>query len=776
MLGTALQNAFLRSKSSIAPAGNLTDGLKMLVTKIASDNHTEVTLAVMKKPPNKRSVEELLALVQATSYLDYFRQIIEDGTDAKKKLHYDCCRHMYNLCKLRGEAVIKVGEVADRFFIILSGRVAIFKPRLAADIQNDKLVVNSLTEIVNEKYPQESNIKTQFLVNDIATLSPVLQKRILDKVASVNKSSVTFNEEYLLEILGPSAKQDLQTIPDFFDSKGICQMEYIGSLAQGSCFGDKGLDNNTPRTATIICQTNCHFAVIMKEDYNTILKEFNLNENDRQKKYFYETVFQKNLGSGISSKLAYEFNKNKVSYGHKHVLYRQGTRSDAVYVLESGSCILYRKEHRLVQPGTLIRCKDIPIIHKLAIISPGTMFGFEDLFNKKETRFYSCQTVMPCTFYKITREAFMKNMDQEELLKTYIQGKAAQINAHRLELLKKLESFQVNIDSQNPPPYEKPKFSLPITAIVRIEPENHTGIQMPAKMIIQSKKPKQTAQTPTTATTAATNEKSVREDLPMTSEDPNQQNGSLWHEKSVVKPGAELRKAFIGLGSASSRTSSASKSQEAINEEVTAHLLNQKALQIAKENKVKIELSRDLVERIRKEEADTQKAMEEYIENLPHDETFMEKCYMDKIKRAKLREKYTFVSTEKKKPGGSISARGPTSEGGKKIDVCKSFVLRSRKSVEAIEDKPRIGPFARSLGSELLSSVKKRDDFSAEFRKFKESLEQSSLSIRSNANPNSNSMNLANSGLPIPRISLRIKPFSPIKQPLSSNRKPTSNQ
>jgi CRP-like cAMP-binding protein len=44
-------------------------------------------------------------------------------------------------------------------------------------------------------------------------------------------------------------------------------------LNAGDTFGEMSLLDNQPRMATIVCTNECHFAVLDKKDFVTILKE-----------------------------------------------------------------------------------------------------------------------------------------------------------------------------------------------------------------------------------------------------------------------------------------------------------------------------------------------------------------------------------------------------------------------------------------------------------------------------------------------------------------------
>lgn len=49
------------------------------------------------------------------------------------------------------------------------------------------------------------------------------------------------------------------------------EIKKIKTIGQGGSFGELALMENKPRAATIICEEDCHFAVLEKEFFNGIL-------------------------------------------------------------------------------------------------------------------------------------------------------------------------------------------------------------------------------------------------------------------------------------------------------------------------------------------------------------------------------------------------------------------------------------------------------------------------------------------------------------------------
>ena len=58
-----------------------------------------------------------------------------------------------------------------------------------------------------------------------------------------------------------------------FKETGILTFKAVAQLPTGTIFGEKGLDENVPRTATVVCAEDCHFGEMLKGDYTALLKD-----------------------------------------------------------------------------------------------------------------------------------------------------------------------------------------------------------------------------------------------------------------------------------------------------------------------------------------------------------------------------------------------------------------------------------------------------------------------------------------------------------------------
>lgn len=220
-------------------------------------------------------------------------------------------------------------------------------------------------------------------------------------------------------------------------------MEYHGvaTLTTGEIFGEKGLDDNIPRNATIICSENCQFGLLDKEDYSKILKDISRLRKDKIKDFIHRKTFKKKISKVVSDKLAYDFSKFVFEVKRGEDIIKQGSRPDDVFIVETGTVMIYRTEiiikkkfkYKLMAPTKVKREFDI------SVIGEGEIFGDYCYVSSKE-RFFGARMIEKGTIMKVSKESLMNHMMNYRKLYDYIIDKAKEKHNFRLEILKeKLE-------------------------------------------------------------------------------------------------------------------------------------------------------------------------------------------------------------------------------------------------------------------------------------------------------------------------------------------------
>jgi len=158
-----------------------------------------------------------------------------------------------------------------------------------------------------------------------------------EKENEINAMSPTKLRGELLkytELLGGVVLTDLNSnsVEDIFVD-GTLKFTYYSNLKEGYCFGELGLLRGKTRSATVVCKEDCHFAVMMAEDYKTIVAVI-----ERKKMYNKFEFFKNFLVKGIAydnlAKLAYSFEKKK--FGRNEYVFKEGDPGNEVFLIKKG--------------------------------------------------------------------------------------------------------------------------------------------------------------------------------------------------------------------------------------------------------------------------------------------------------------------------------------------------------------------------------------------------------------------------------------------------------
>lgn len=327
--------------------------------------------------------------------------------------------------------------MADKFFIILAGSVVVYRERQVYELDQEFRLHGLLTDYYRKNIISGAAAKIEDIIKFIPEIEGYSKQIALERLDTVDALKITYNKRFLAGVLKSSlSEKQFAEAPGFFDHRGILLMNYIGILNVGMSFGEKGLDEKILRTATVICDTPCHFGVIYKDDYDQILKQVSIFQAETQRRFFYDVVFNRNVPPAISERIAYDFNKFEMRVPVKSIIYKQETDTDYVYVIEKGSVLIYREEKYEKTVGEDLKVSQASIkLHKLALLGSGAMFGMEDISRKGRKRFYSAVAMAPTKLLRITKECFNMHLANEPLFGEFIKEKHIAISKHRAKIL-----------------------------------------------------------------------------------------------------------------------------------------------------------------------------------------------------------------------------------------------------------------------------------------------------------------------------------------------------
>ena len=268
------------------------------------DKRINTIKKILLKKTSKRTLNENRILLNyLIDNFNYFKNIKKEQDE--KELFY-----LSSALKLEffhaNKRIITYGEEGDKFYLILNGKVALFKPKLKSKKMTIEDYLNFALKYNNK------NGRNRF-----------------EKMVELNKD---LNIDYFLLNKSlpnsPILKQE-----NIFE---IIEDELFGTFSNGFTFGETALLNKTTRNATIKAITDTECLTLNQEDYQKIMGNV---ENNRLFKKF--LIFKNNYSffefwdffqcTKIFNYLK-EINLTKGDY-----LYKQNEISDCIYLLKSGT-------------------------------------------------------------------------------------------------------------------------------------------------------------------------------------------------------------------------------------------------------------------------------------------------------------------------------------------------------------------------------------------------------------------------------------------------------
>lgn len=115
--------------------------------------------------PDKRARHQIEVLVKATSNLPFFMEMLHNGRFNEHQIQEKICKKLVHVDEAAGRAIIRrsrprsADEKADRFFIILSGRVAIYKKRENHPMKQEEDFFKKAVEVIRVSLAHKDHSK-----------------------------------------------------------------------------------------------------------------------------------------------------------------------------------------------------------------------------------------------------------------------------------------------------------------------------------------------------------------------------------------------------------------------------------------------------------------------------------------------------------------------------------------------------------------------------------------------------------------------------------------
>lgn len=288
----------------------------------------------------------------------------------------------------RGSIIFNAGDQADKFYLILKGRIGVFVPQSSDEIRTNR----------NELILRQ--------VKSLNTLSPMVTPGIspnfMPMSAQKQPSNELFYENFFIQT--PELKKK------YFEEE-LFVFKMIKVLSEKDCFGEVALSNNKPRSASILALDDLSVLTLLKDDFE---RDFAKMIRESQEKFeFFQKLFEMNQNESSSSALMrviYYF--NELEMPPNQMIFHEGEKANAFYVIVRGEVEITRqlneveiKESFNFRRGTSKKGKKMLNIAKLGAFN---LVGEEDIIEEKERRSYSAMTVTFAKLYTISKKVKKK--------------------------------------------------------------------------------------------------------------------------------------------------------------------------------------------------------------------------------------------------------------------------------------------------------------------------------------------------------------------------------
>ncbi|KRX10342.1 Cyclic nucleotide-binding protein [Pseudocohnilembus persalinus] len=164
-------------------------------------NRNFLALLIIKKKPEDRMEDEIMILKNWTSQFNFFKELNSKQLNVQTQLHQKCCQKMQYKQVKKGQTVFLAGEPADKFYIILQGKVNVLLPKNQEQITKDQLAQMKQEDQENENIIQLVMLdfkKQQLIKENIKKRQNealILQKQLQENQQSPQKKNQNIEDE-----------------------------------------------------------------------------------------------------------------------------------------------------------------------------------------------------------------------------------------------------------------------------------------------------------------------------------------------------------------------------------------------------------------------------------------------------------------------------------------------------------------------------------------------------------------------------------------------------
>lgn len=239
-------------------------------------------IKVLKKPPAERTEMDISMLVDFLVENEFFQKLdVVRRRRLARVMRYESFGFDQN--------IFEVGDPGSKFYIVLSGKVAVFVPHTGGGQEGEGPPATILQQRENssgivKESPTKKESSSLALSRDRAgshaNLDPPLRRGshvISTSDLSGNKGSPLLarhpsSSSAIAATAATAASGAASAVGNGEDDDHTPIMDCVAELGVGQSFGELALLNSNPRAATVTTITTCEFMTIQRSDYEETIK------------------------------------------------------------------------------------------------------------------------------------------------------------------------------------------------------------------------------------------------------------------------------------------------------------------------------------------------------------------------------------------------------------------------------------------------------------------------------------------------------------------------
>lgn len=330
---------------------------------------------ILNKDPATRKEEDIDFLMDHFTSIPFFNKF-------KLNNQHEILRKLSKKMELvefqMGQAIVRYLEPSESFFVIVSGKVNVYIPKNLDKIHKQKQLYSHCKQRMKEI--TEGNIGEE---EGLMTAE--------EKEQQLANFALGVPYKELIGEMGPLSYEFIEEKEEMWED-GIFKFQFVKQLEEGMEFGELGLVQQKPRTATILSANKSYLIKISKEDYTGILMEEERKKIEKRAHFFSVNFFPDFLKENLVKMMFFISEKQ---FFYKNSIYKKGDASNEIYFVFEGEVLLYTSQGKQNQ---LSRCSQ-----NVVIVSKGQLFGEIEFLESSPRKLSAVSTFSPTTLLVLTR-------------------------------------------------------------------------------------------------------------------------------------------------------------------------------------------------------------------------------------------------------------------------------------------------------------------------------------------------------------------------------------